>query len=72
MDFDLKTKAAAVTNSETGEDETGEEQDKEGSVASSHTHQRTGVKGPKMSCFDERSDDMDSVVHRFEVYADSQ
>ena len=25
-----------------------------------------------MPCFDERSDDMDSFLHRFEVYADSQ
>jgi len=41
-------------------------------VASDHTCQRIGAKGPKMPCFDERSDDMDSFLHRFEVYADSQ
>ena len=34
--------------------------------------QTIGAKGPKMPCFDERSDDMDSFLHRFEVYADSQ
>jgi len=31
-----------------------------------------GVKGPKIRCFDERSDDVDSLLHRFEVYAESQ
>jgi len=30
------------------------------------------VKGPKMPCFDESKDDMDSFLHRFEIYADSQ
>jgi len=25
-----------------------------------------------MPCFDERVDDMDAFLHRFEVYADSQ
>jgi len=56
---------------EKSEDEEGED-NKEGSVASGHTRQRIGATGPKMPCFDERSDDMDSFLHRFEIYADSQ
>jgi len=73
MDFELKMKATEVkkANCETGEDEEGED-NKEGSVASGHIPQRIGVKGPKMPCFDERSDDMDSFLHRCDVYADSQ
>ena len=37
-------------------------------------HRTTGVggRGPKMPCFDERSDDMDAFLHRFEIYADCQ
>jgi len=30
------------------------------------------ARGPKMPCFDERVDDMDAFLHRFEVYADSE
>jgi len=73
MDFELLMKATEVkeASSEISEDEYGED-NKEGSVASSHARQMIGVKGPKMPCFDERSDDMDSFLHRFEVYADSQ
>jgi len=73
MDFEFKMKSTAVTktNSEIDEDEKGEE-NKEGSVASSHTRRRIGVRCAKMPCFDERSDDMDSFLHRFEAYADSQ
>lgn len=33
---------------------------------------RRMAKGPKMPCFDESKDDMDSFLHRFEIYADSQ
>ena len=60
-----------MASSVKSEDEEGED-NKEGSVASGHTRQRIGANGPKMPCFDERSDDMDSFLHRFEVYADSQ
>jgi len=42
------------------------------SVTSGHTRQRIGIKGPKMPCFDETSDAMDSFLHRSEVYAESQ
>jgi len=72
MDFELQMKATEVkkASSEISEDEEGED-DKEGSVASGHTRQRIGAKGPKMPRFDDRSDDMDSSLHRFEVYADS-
>jgi len=73
MDFELQMKAAEVkmASSVKSEDEEGED-NKEGSVTSGHTRQRIGAKGPKMPCFDERSDAMDSFLHRFEVYADSQ
>jgi len=73
MDFELQMKAKEVKNasSEISEDEEGED-NKEGSVASGHTRQRIGAKGPNIPCFDERSDDMDSFLYRFEVYADSQ
>jgi len=73
MDFELQMNATEVkkASSVINEDEEGED-NKEGSVASGHTRQRIGAKGPKMPCFDERSDDMDSFLHRFEVYADSQ
>jgi len=73
MDFELQMKATAVkkASSEVGEDEEGED-NKEGSVASGHTRRRIGVKGPKMPCFDERSHDMVSFLHRIEVYAESQ
>jgi len=73
MDSELQTKAKEVkkASSEIGEDEEGED-NKEGSVASGHTRRRIGVKGLKMPCFDEKSDDMDSFLHRFEVYAESQ
>ena len=73
MDFELQMKATEVkkASSEISEDEEGEN-NKEGSVASGHTRQRIGAKGPKMPCFDEKSDDMDSFLHRFEVHADSQ
>ena len=65
MDFELQMKATEVkkASSEISEDEEGED-NKEGSVASGHTRQRIGAKGPKMPCFDERSDDMDSFLHR--------
>ena len=73
MDFELQMKATEVKMaiSVKREDEEGED-NKEGSVASNHTRQRIGAKGPKMPCFDDRKDDMDSFLHRFEVYADSQ
>jgi len=73
MYFELQMKATEVkkASSVKSEDEEGED-NKEGSVASGHTRQRIGAKGSKMPCFDERSDDMDSFLHRFEVYADSQ
>jgi len=53
MDFELQMKATEVkkASSEISEDEEGED-NKEGSVASGHTRQRIGAKGPKMSCFD--------------------
>jgi len=73
MDFELQMKATEVkkASSVKSEDKEGED-NKEGPVASSHTRQRIGAKGPKMPCFDERCYDMDSFLHRFEVYADSQ
>ena len=73
MDFEFKMKTTEVkkASSEISEDKEGDD-NKEGSVASGHTRQRIGGKGPKMSCFDERSDDMDSFLHRFEAYAESQ
>ena len=73
MDFELQMKATQIkkASSEISEDDEGED-NKEDSVASAHTRQRIGAKGPKMPCFDEKSDDMDSFLHRFEVYADSQ
>ena len=73
MDFELQMKVTEVkkANSEISEDEEGEG-NKEGSVASGHTRQRSGAKGPKMPYFNERSDYMDSFLHRFEVYTDSQ
>ena len=43
--------------------------------AGSHAGSRrvtTGVKGPKMPCFDETKDDMDAFLHRFEIYAAAQ
>jgi len=59
MDFELKMKAAAAavtkTSSEIDENEEGENS-REGSVASGHTRRRIGAKGPKMPCFDERSE----------------
>ena len=33
---------------------------------------RNTVKGPKMPCFEETQDDMDSFLHRFEIYAKCQ
>jgi len=33
---------------------------------------KISAKGPKMSCFDDRMEDMDEYLHRFEVYVDSQ
>ena len=73
MDFELQMKVTEVkkASSVKSQDEEGED-NKEGSVASGHTRQRIGAKGPKMPCFDERSNDMDSFLHRFEEYADSQ
>jgi len=73
MDFELQMKGTEVkkANSVISEDEEAED-NKEGSVASGHTNQRVAAKAPKMPCFDERSDDMDSFLHRSEVYADSQ
>jgi len=73
MDFELQMKVTEVkkASSVKSQDEEGED-NKEGSVTSGHTRQRIGTKGQKMPCFDERSDDMDSFLHRFEVYADSQ
>jgi len=57
MDFELQMKATEVkmASSVKSEDEEGDDS-KEVSVASGHTRQRIGAKGPKMSCFDERSD----------------
>ena len=73
IDFELQMNATEVkkASSVKREGEEGEDS-KEGLVASGHTRQRIGAKGPKMPCFDERSDDMDSFMRRFEVYADSQ
>jgi len=73
MYFELQMKAAELkkANSVNSEDEEGGD-NKEVSVTSGRIPQRTGAKGPKMPCFDERSDDMDSFLHRFEVYADCQ
>jgi len=73
MDFELQMKATGVkkASSVKNEDEEGED-NKEGSVTPGYTRQRIGAKGPKMPYFDEISDDMDSFLHRFEVYADSQ
>ena len=61
MDSDLQMKAAEVkkASSDVNEDEEGED-NKEGSVASSHICRRIGVEGPRMSCFDEMSDGIDS------------
>jgi len=55
MHFELQMKATEVkkASSVNSEDEECED-NKEGSVASSHTRQRIGAKGPKMPCFDER------------------
>jgi len=73
MDFELQMKATEVKKASSVKSEDKEsEHNKEGSVASGHTRQRIGAKGPKMPCFDERSDDMDSFLYTFEVYADSQ
>jgi len=73
MYFELQMKATEVKKACIVKSEDEEREDnKEGSVASGHTRQRIGAKGPKMPCFDERSDDMDSFLHRFEVYPDSQ
>ena len=72
IDFELQMKATevkkacSVISKEEGED------NKEGSVTSGYTRQRIGAKGPKIPCFDERSDGMDPLLHRFEVYGDSQ
>jgi len=73
MDFELKMKAASAWKSSSAidEDEVGEE-DKEGSVVSRHSRRRICIKGPKMSCVDERSDHVDAFFHRFEICADSQ
>jgi len=73
MAFELEMKATEVkkASSVKREDEVGED-NKEGSVASGYARQRIGAKGPKMPFFDKRSDDMDSFLHIFEVYADSQ
>ena len=67
----MKATEVKKSSSEISEDKEGED-NKEGSVASGHARQRIGAKGPKMPCFDERSDDTDSFLYRFEVYADSQ
>ena len=66
MELELKLKGELKT--ETG---TEEEVNEEVSVLSGHTRQ-TGVKGPKMPYFDDRTDDMDAFLHRFEIYAASQ
>ena len=63
MDFELQMKATEVKKASSVISEEGED-NKEGSVASGHSRQRFGAKGPKMPCFDERSDDMDSFLHR--------
>jgi len=68
MDFALQMKVTEVKKASIVKSENEEGEDnKEGSVASSHTRQRIGAKGPRMPCFDKRSDDMDSFLHRFEV-----
>ena len=73
MDFELKMKAPSVwkSSSEIDEYEDGEEE-KEGSVVSSHSRRRIGAKGPKMPRFNKRSDHVDAFFHRFEMCADSQ
>jgi len=49
------------------------EDDDNGDVAATgHSKKEFSAKGPKMPCFDDRVDDMDAFLHRFEVYADSQ
>jgi len=52
MDFELHMMATEVKKASNvkSDDEEGE-YNKEGSVASSHTRQRIGAKGPKMPCF---------------------
>jgi len=73
MDFESKMKTTDTKKASSDISEDGEGEDnKEVSIASGHTHQRIGVKGPKMPCLDDRSDDMDSFLHRFEVHAESQ
>jgi len=53
--------------------------DTDGKFDEDDEHEATGkagkgiqARGPKMPCFDERVDDKDAFLHRFEVYADSQ
>jgi len=64
IDFELQMKSESINKAsrETDEDEIGGE-DKESSRASGHSRQRISAKSPKMSCFDEWSDDMDSFFH---------
>ena len=73
MDFELQMKATEVkmASSVKSEDEEGDD-NKEVSVASGHTRQRIVANGPKMPCFDQRNDDINSFLHRFEIHADSQ
>lgn len=55
-----------------GESQHGLAQDDENKGDLGITGVRRIVKGPKMPCFEESNDDMDSFLHRFEIYADSQ
>jgi len=71
MDFELNMKAAAAasTSSDINDDEKGEE-NKEGSVVSSNARCRIGAQGPKMPCFDKKSDDMDSFLQCMQIAKD--
>jgi len=61
--------ATSVKKSERVKDEDDENGD---ILATGHTKKEFSAKGPKMPSFDDRVDDMDAFLHRFEVYADSQ
>jgi len=65
MEYEIKLKEATVVKSE-HEDDNGDV------AATGHSKKEFLAKGPKMPCIDDRVDDMDAFLHRFEVYADSQ
>ena len=67
--LELKMKAESPMKNEVKKDN--EDDEYEGTGTIRHV-KRELAKGPKMPCFDERVDDMDAFLHRFEVYADSQ